>query len=230
MDTDRIRKDFDEIARLADPGASGTDRYDEFLLSLVPVDARRILDVGCGLGRLTAALGTDGREVLGVDISLEMIERARLAAGSRRVTFVSGDFVTLELGARAFDCVVSAATVHHMPEDVAIARMVDLLRPGGRLIIHDLRRDESVADAVRSHAALVHEAFRRLMRTGRARSSRDVRQAWDRHAVGETYLSLNEARALANRRLPGARVCSHWLWRYTIVWDKARARRAHHSC
>ena len=46
MDTDRIRKDFDEIARLADPGASGTDRYDEFLLSLVPVDARSILDVG----------------------------------------------------------------------------------------------------------------------------------------------------------------------------------------
>ena len=41
---DRIKADFDEIARLTDD--SGTDRYEKLLLSLVPVDARRVLDSG----------------------------------------------------------------------------------------------------------------------------------------------------------------------------------------
>jgi len=50
-----------------------------------------------------------------------------------------------------------------------------------------------------------------------------VREAWDRHGAGETYLALQEARALAARLLPGARVINHWLCRYTIVWDKAPA-------
>ena len=36
----------------------------------------------------------------------------------------------------------------------------------------------------------------------------------------ETYLTLKEAQALASRLLPGARVLNHWLWHYTIVWDK----------
>jgi 2-polyprenyl-3-methyl-5-hydroxy-6-metoxy-1,4-benzoquinol methylase len=223
MNAAKIRSDFDEIARLAETGASGTDQYDPFLVSLVPADAIDVLDVGCGLGRLTSALARGNREVLGIDLSPAMIERARMAAATQRVSFVCGDFLYLEFGARVFDCVISAATLHHMPEDVALARMVGLLRPGGRLIIQDLRRDACLADMVRSHVALAQVALGRLVRTGRLRSPRKVRQEWERHGAGETYLSLREAQALANRLLLGARVYDHWLWRYTIVWDKLTA-------
>lgn len=44
--------------------------------------------------------------------------------------------------------------------------------------------------------------------------------AWDRHCARETYLSLAEASAMAERLLTGARVFMHWCWRYTIVWDR----------
>jgi 2-polyprenyl-3-methyl-5-hydroxy-6-metoxy-1,4-benzoquinol methylase len=223
VNPEKVRNDFDEIARLADDGESGTDRYDRFLLSQVPVDALDVLEVGCGLGRLAAELATGNRNVVGMDVSREMIERARQEAGGRRVSFVCGDFLEQDFGAQKFDCVISAATLHHMREDVAVARMAALLRPGGRLVIHDLRCDTGILEHVRTYVAFSQVALGRFIRTGWPRKPRAVREVWERHGSGETYLTLQEARALAARLLPGARVISHWMCRYTIVWDKASA-------
>jgi SAM-dependent methyltransferase len=220
MNTERLRKDFDQIARLSDRHGGGGDRYDQFLLSQVPVRAGSVLDVGCGLGRLTVKLASPNREVTGVDLSPEMIARARKQGSA---TFLCGDFLERDFTAQQFDCVISAAALHHMPEDVAVPRMVELLRPGGRLVIHDIRSDAGLGERLRSNFALAQVAAWRLLRTGRLRSPRAVREAWARHCADETHLKQREAEALAARLLPGARLFYHWLWSYTIVWDKPRA-------
>jgi 2-polyprenyl-3-methyl-5-hydroxy-6-metoxy-1,4-benzoquinol methylase len=221
MDAELLRKDFDEIARLAGQYGDETDRYGAFLLSLVPPGAALVLDIGCGLGRLTCRLANGTREVVGVDLSPEMIARARQnARAGQRVSFVCGNFLAHDFGSRQFDCVISSAVLHHLQEDVAVQQMLALLRPGGRLVIHDLRSDSGMLDHLRSHAALAQIAVLRLIRTGRPRSHRAVREAWLQHGTGETYLTLSEAQTLANRLLPGSGVYSHWLWRYTIVWTK----------
>jgi ubiquinone/menaquinone biosynthesis C-methylase UbiE len=103
--TEQVKADFDEIACLVDPDESGTDRYDAFLLSLIPAGARRVLDIGCGLGRLTRRIAVGNREVLGVDLSPAMIEWARLTCESDRISFLEGDFLDLDFGGRVFDCV-----------------------------------------------------------------------------------------------------------------------------
>lgn len=217
----RIRHDFDEIARLSDAHGPGAETYDAFLASQVPASAARVLDIGCGLGRLTARLAVPGREVLGVDLSPEMIARARVAgAGIPRLSFVCGDAFDLDLGAGRFDCVLSAAVLHHLDTDTAIERMMGWLEPGGRLVIHDLRADAGLLDRARAACALAHRAFGRVTRTGRLRSHHSWREAWARHGRGEVYLTFREAQALALRLLPGAATHYHWLWRYTIVWDK----------
>ena len=218
-DTARVQADFDEIALLADPGESGSDRYDQVLLSLIPNDATRVLDIGCGLGRLTLAAARAEREVTGVDLSPVMINKAGNNARAPGVSFIVGDFLTLDFD-RTFDCVLSAAALHHMPCDAAVQRMADLVKPGGRLIIQDLRRDASLVDWAFSHAALTDSMVRRFLRTGRPLRARPVRDAWARHGESETYLSLDEACAMAARLLPGSTVTNHWMWRYTIVWDK----------
>jgi 2-polyprenyl-3-methyl-5-hydroxy-6-metoxy-1,4-benzoquinol methylase len=221
LTTEEVRGDFDEIARLVDHGASGSDQFDELLVSRIPSSAKSVLDIGCGMGRLSRLIATGDREVVGIDLSTEMIRRARSTSQLNHVRFVVADFPGYDFG-REFDCIVSAAALHHMPNEVAINRMVALLRPGGRLIIHDLRRNVSLADSMRALGALVPAALGRLLRTGSPWSPRHVRQAWARHGARETYLSLQEARALAARHLPGAEILTHALWRYTIIWDKPK--------
>ena len=224
MNTEKLRRDFDTIARLGDCRETRTDRYDSFVLANVPAAAVDVLEVGCGLGQLTAALVTDTRQVTAVDLSPEMIARARQRSQAvSSVSFLCGDFLEHDFGSQQFDCVVSAATLHHLPEEVAVSRMVTLLRPAGRLVIHDLRTNSGMLDHLRSFAALSQVAAGRFLRTGRLRSPREVRDAWERHGAGETYLTLQQAQALAHRLLPDARVFHHWLWRYTIVWDKPTA-------
>jgi len=224
MNIERVRSDFDEIARLSDCHAVGGDRYDSFLLSLVPSNAAFVLDVGCGLGRLSAKLASVNREVTGVDLSPEMIARAqKKSPETERLTFLCDDFLERSFTAQQFDCVISAATLHHMSPNVAVPRMVELLRPGGRLVIHDIRSDVGLGQRLRTHLALAQVTAARLLRTGRLRAPRAVRDAWARHCAEERYLSKTEADALAEHLLPGARVFYHWLWSYTIVWDKPGA-------
>jgi SAM-dependent methyltransferase len=223
LNSEAVRRDFDEIAQLGDRHDGGSNRYDGFLLSLVPARAARVLDVGCGTGRLTAKLATVGREVVGIDLSAEMIARANARASQvPGLSFICGDFLTSELGSRRFDCLITSAALHHMPADLAIARMKNLLRPGGRLVIHDVRTDVGPLDKLGALVLLAHDATIRLLRTGWPLRHRRARAAWARHGQGERYLNVDEAKELGRRLLPGSRVYKHWFWRYTIVWDEWR--------
>jgi len=221
--TDEIKADFDELADLVEPGESGTDRHDRYLLSLIPPSARDVLDIGCGVGRLTRAIAAGNRDVVGLDVSPRMIVRAKSEGNLFGVTFLEGDFLELDFGGRRFDCIVSAAALHHMPPDVALRRMCGLLRFGGRLVVHDLRRDSSAGEVLRSYTALAGAMLTRLVHTGHIRPPKRVRRAWEKHGAQERYLSLAEANVLAKRELTGAVVHCQWMWRYTIVWDKPAA-------
>lgn len=221
---EQVIRDFDRIAHLPDEHDSGNDRYDSFIVAALPAAAVRVLDVGCGTGRLMAKVDAPGRRIVGVDISPGMIARARKRNdASSRCEFIAGDFLQLPLPEATFDCVVSAAALHHMPADRVLVKMGAMLRPGGRLIIQDLRRTAGLVDFAAGVAVLVREALGRLAATGRPWPPRHVRRAWADHAANDTYLSIAEAAELAKRYLPGARVHSHPGWRYTIIWDKPPA-------
>jgi SAM-dependent methyltransferase len=217
MNVERIRNDFDLIASLDDNSSSS--RYDAFLLDVVPHDAARVLEIGCGLGRLTSKLLREGRDIVALDLSPGMIARAR-ARTPDRVEWICDDFLTHDFGNREFDCIITAATLHHMPADAALQKMRALLRRGGRLVVHDLRTTSGVMDMLGAWLVLAREAVVRLVKTGRPVPARAVRAAWDRHGRTETYLTFAQAAGLAAHWLPGARVYSHRGWRYTIIWDK----------
>ncbi len=217
-DIERVRADFDQIATFGDE--SGADRYNAFLVSLVPAAAVDVLEVGCGLGLLAGAVAGDRRTVTGIDLSPEMIARAKQESSSPRITFVCGNFSDHDFGPARFDCIVTAAALHHMPLATSIQRMQDLLRPGGRLIIHDMRRDDGLADWLRAYWTLADHSLRRLFRTGRPFPPAHVRAAWLRHGQDEHYLSWREVTSLTTSLLPGSQAFYHWMWRYTIAWDK----------
>ena len=107
----------------------------------------RILEVGCGPGRLSHVLaGQHGLDVTGVDLDPAMIDRARARAarsreaGGRTASFVVGDVASLAFPDASFDLVVSTLSMHHWDDPAAgLVEIARVLRPSGRALIWDLR-------------------------------------------------------------------------------------------
>lgn len=96
----------------------------------------RVLDAGCGTGRVTAALleRLPRGHVIGVDGSPAMVERAR-ALLPPEVELRLADLVELTLDAPV-DAILSTATFHWVPDhDRLFARLRAALVPGGRLVV-----------------------------------------------------------------------------------------------
>ena len=106
------------------------------LASALPPAPARVADLGCGTGTLAALLAEQGHVVNGVDLSPEMLARARAKGAGLAVTFTEGDAADPPLPAGEFDVVLSRHVLWAMPDRAAaLERWCGLLRPGGRLVL-----------------------------------------------------------------------------------------------
>lgn len=95
------------------------------------------LDAACGSGRHTRHLVDLGHEVVGVDGSPEMLEKAR--ASLPGMQFYESELTALPLGSATFDVVVCALALEHVQDlRAAVAELSRVLRPGGRMVLSDL--------------------------------------------------------------------------------------------
>lgn len=214
----RIREDFDRIARLTADETNRLSPYDGFLLRQIPIGLHRVLEIGCGTGGFSRALAARGHDVTGIDLSPEMIRRAReRVMPEAPARFLCCDFMTEATAGGPYDCVVSIATLHHLDLDGAVRRMAALVRPRGLLLIHDLRSDRGVAEWIRLVPAMLARGWTRV-RARRLWDRAEVRAAWAEHGREERYPSMAEVEAWAAALLPGARTTRHLQWRYTVAW------------
>jgi SAM-dependent methyltransferase len=110
-------------------------------------DGARLLEVGCGPGRLSTLLaGRFDLDVTGLDLDPAMIERARANAersghgGGRRPSFLVGDVSSLAFPDASFDAIVSTLSMHHWTDPTAgLNEIGRVLRPNGRALVWDFR-------------------------------------------------------------------------------------------
>jgi len=114
-----------------------------------PLRGARVLDVGCGGGLLSEAMAREGARVLGLDLSPELIDIAKL---HRLESMQGGAILDLDYRVQAvesladaepgtFDAITCMEMLEHVPEPGSIVEAcARLLKPGGRLFVSTINR------------------------------------------------------------------------------------------
>jgi ubiquinone/menaquinone biosynthesis C-methylase UbiE len=157
--------EFSDVDRSADPstlaayldavgGAVGMQQLKRQTYALLALrSGDRVLDVGCGTGRddwaMAQLVGPTGRSV-GIDSSSYLIDlaAARWATDTLPYEFRLGQAEQLEFADETFDaCRAERVLAHVTSPDRAVAEMIRVLRPGGRLVCFEPDFDLQVFDA-----------------------------------------------------------------------------------
>src|SRR5438874_4197061 len=136
---DDVRARFGATAeRVADHSRQQIETVREQVRTFVaPTGDERAVDSGTGAGTLALALAPLVREVVGVDIVPELLERGRRGA-PENVTFVEGDATKLPFETGSFDLSCTRRTLHHIAHpEPAIAELARVTKPGGRVFVDD---------------------------------------------------------------------------------------------
>jgi SAM-dependent methyltransferase len=120
------------------------------------------LDVGAGTGHTAFALARAGFAVVALDLTPEMLAEARQVArreGLDGVRFEVGDVHALPFPDAAFEVVTCRRAAHHFSDiGAALAEMVRVLKPGGRLVIDDRSvPEDDFVDATMQRLDTLHD-------------------------------------------------------------------------
>ena len=134
---ERFAKTAERVAALQD--ARAAELEEKVLRFVSPTGDERVLDSGSGPGALAFALAPHVREVVAVDVVPALLEQGRRRADRfPNVSFVEGDATNLPFELGAFDLAGSLRTLHHIARpELAVAELVRVTRPGGRVLVVD---------------------------------------------------------------------------------------------
>jgi SAM-dependent methyltransferase/biotin operon repressor len=130
-----------------------------------------VVDIACGEGYLSVEAARWAKRVIGIDRSAEMLKRARALADRRGVTNTAwkrGDMERLPLEDASTDIALLSQALHHAVAPAsAVSEGVRILRPGGHLLVLDLREHDQawVRDRVGDRwLGFKDEELRRMLR------------------------------------------------------------------
>jgi SAM-dependent methyltransferase len=191
---------------------------------LVPQDARTVVDLGAGTGKLTRALQAPGREVLAVEPSVGMREKFSQVLPDVRVMEGTGE--SIPLPDSSVDTLVCAQAWHWVNPGRAVPEVARVLRPGGWLGLVWNFRDLSVPwvaelEGILRDCAAASTEDRQVERVGAPFGSverQDFR--WSHPMTAEEIMDMVASRSYVITLEPAAR--EELLGRVRAVLDAKR--------
>jgi malonyl-CoA O-methyltransferase len=116
---------------------------DEFILPIfdeLQVADKRIVDLGCGTGRhIIHCLALHATNIVGIDISDAMLERARTKIRSKGVSLIQSSLEQLPISDAQFDIGIASLVLSHAPNiRTTLIEIARILRPGASLVLTDV--------------------------------------------------------------------------------------------
>ena len=95
---------------------------------------KKALEIGCGTGIFTSLIARSGADITAVELSPELVERARAQNPAPNVKYRVMNVEELDFPENSFDCVYGSSVLHHLNLPKALPEMLRVLRPGGNFV------------------------------------------------------------------------------------------------
>jgi SAM-dependent methyltransferase len=140
-----------DVDRYLDPPAESPYGLEYAFYLLGDIRGRTVLDLGCGSGENLVPLAKRGADVVGIDISPELIQlaRQRVWGYGLAATVREGSAYATGLPDQSVDVVFSMALLHHLDLPAARNEIYRILRPGGLFILREPIRFSRTMNALR---------------------------------------------------------------------------------
>ena len=141
-ETESVREEYDRLAETYD--RRWRDYVDVTLRAVLEsisfTGQERVLDVACGTGELERLLLArwPNLQILGTDISTEMLRQAAGKDENRKAFFIQAEAAHLPFPDQSFDYAICANSFHYFPSPMqALKEVLRVLRPGGSFLLLD---------------------------------------------------------------------------------------------
>ena len=109
--------------------------FHNYLLRQCPVNIRRALDIGCGLGLFAQRLAERSEVVDAIDADNIILNEASNRNAASNVHYFHAGFLKADLPEASYEAIAAIASLHHMDLEAALTKMKALLCPSGKLIL-----------------------------------------------------------------------------------------------
>ena len=134
-----------DLTRYMDPPANSIHPLEYAFHLLGDSRGKRVVDYGCGAGEDAVHLARRGADVIGIDISADLLQIAkrRVEANGESAKFLVASAYATGLPSESVDAVFAIAILHHLDLELTKKEIWRILRPGGVMVLQEPVRDSA---------------------------------------------------------------------------------------
>ncbi len=154
---------YDLYAEFYDQKSAYLDSFEghALLKMMKALKGKRVLDLGCGTGRIVPELLKTANEVVGLDTSKKMLEVAKKKFPN--VEFVCGEAKALPFEDESFDAVVATFLIVHIPNpEICFEEVYRVLKPGGVFLVTNINQRKAPKLELKERRKIVIKSFYHL--------------------------------------------------------------------